>query len=249
MPLKTINGYAPIGAMDQQVDIWDQPLNSLPVLIAAGVWAQITTVPNTTLSPISTDLDQNQVWPRIKGHDVAQVAHTVIIGYMPGLLSRMFLVFNDTDNGPRRFDIDHFEDPDEHKVELRIAAIERNDGTDVFDALLNTTADILTRDTSAGDARGMSNPAFTTIATGIPCRVAFAKGLPKAIEVRAQSKLSVVYRQVFMRPWYLDPSPDGSYFPNTVVGGVTYNTQGLTHDHWLLIPSTTASLLVAKVDT
>lgn len=226
--------------MDRQVDIWDQPLNALPTLFLSGVWASIITVASTTLSPVSTNLGQTEVWPRILGQDVSQNPHMVTIPYVPGLLSRMFFVYNDPDNGARRFDIDRIVDPDEHKFELRILAIERKDGTDVFDTLLNTTADILTRDTSAGDSRGMSSPAFTVVAMGIPCRVAEGKGTPRGKEERAKSKLAIAYREVFMRPWFLDPSPDGAYIPNWVVSGTTYNTQPLTHDHWLRIPSASA---------
>jgi hypothetical protein len=239
MPLKSLSGYAPVGGMDRQVDIWDQPPKSLPVLIAAGIWAEILTLPNASLSPISTELGQNQVWPRLTSNDVSQVVHNVSIGYMPGLSSRMFLVYNDPDNGARRFDIDRIVDPDEHKMELRILAIERKDGVEVFDTLLNTTLDILTRDTSAGDSRGMSNPAFTVVAMGVPCRIAEGKGIPRGKELLAKSKLAIAYRQVFMRPWFADPSPDGSYIPNWTVSGNVFNTQPLTHFHWLRIPSVT----------
>ena len=239
MPLKSISGYRQLGTLDRQVDIWDQPLNSLPVLVAEGVWASIVSAPTNSLSPVSANLGQAEVWPRILGQDVSIAAHTVTIGYMPGLLSRMFLVYNDPDNGARRLDIDHFVDPDEHKFELVILAIERKDGTDVFDALLNTTADILVRDTSSGDKRGMSSPAFTTVATGILCRVAEGKEVPRGKEELARSKIAIAYREVFMRPWFLDPSPDGSYIPFWVHSGTTYNKQPLTHDHWLLIPSAT----------
>jgi hypothetical protein len=239
MPLKTISGYAPVGAMDRLVDIWDQPLNSLPVLFAEQVWARIVTVSNTSISPVSADLNQNAAWPRLDGQDVAQLAHTVTIGYMPGLVSRMFLVYNDADNGSRRMDIDRIVDPDERKMDLEILAIERKDGGDVFDALLNTTADILTRDTTGDDKRGMQNPTFTTIASGIPVRVSVGHGVPRGKEDRVKSKLAIGYRKVFMRPWFVDASPDGSFIPYWVVAGVTYNTRPLTHDHWLLIPSAT----------
>jgi hypothetical protein len=41
----------------------------------------------------------------------------------------MFVLYNDPDtDGPRRFDIDSINDPDEQKHELQILAIERNDG-------------------------------------------------------------------------------------------------------------------------
>lgn len=238
MPLKTINGYQPLGSLDRQVDIWDQPPpNSIPTLFAANVWARIDTPAVPTLSPVSPDLNQNDVWPRTLGQDVSQVAHMVTIGYVPGLLSRMFLVYNDPDNGARRFDIDHFVDPDEHKFELRITAIERKDGSDVFDTLLTATADILTRGTGSGDKRGISSPAFTTVASAIPCRVSVNHGVPRGQEELAKSKLALAYRKVFLRPWFADAAPDGSYIPFWVYEGTTYNTQPLTHDHWLLVPS------------
>lgn len=249
MPLKTINGYVAVGALDRQVDIWDQPTNALPSLVAAGVWAEIKTMARPSLSPVSTSLGQTEVWPRLAGQDVSQVVHMVTIGYRPGLLSRMFLVYNDPDNGPRRFDIDHFVDTDEHKFELRIIAVERKDGTDVFDTLLITTADILTRDTAAGDSRGMSNPAFTTVASNIPCRVAEGLPVPRGKELLAKAKVAISYRAVFMRPWFADPSPDGSYFPFWVNGGVTYNTKPLTHDNWLLIPSASVLNSLGKATT
>jgi hypothetical protein len=250
MPLKTLSrsalpgssqssGYTPGGAMDRQIDIWDQPPNLMPVLIASAVQAQIATKPPATASPVSTELGQKTVWPRITGQDAPSIPHLVTIRYMAGLKSRMFFVYNDPDNGARRFDFDRIVDPDEKKVELQILAIERMDGKDAFDALLNTTADILVRDTSAGDSRGMSNPAYTTVATAIACRVQEDGGTPAAKEERAKSKLNVDYRVVFMRPWFADPAPNGSFVPYVVVAAVTYNTQPLGHTHWLLIPSAT----------
>lgn len=232
--------YTDPGLMDRQIDIWDQPPNSLPVLFVAGVYAQITGVSSNTASAVSASLGQNIVWPRIDGQDVSMITHAVTIRYMPGLKGRMFLLYNDPDNGVRRFNIDRVVDPDEHKVELKILAIERNDGTDSFDALLTTTADVLTCDTSSGDRRGLSDPSFTTIATGVPCRVAMGKSVTRGKEDRAKSNVAVAYREVFMRPWFLDPSPDGSFVPYTAIGRVTYNTEPLTHAHWLLIPSSTA---------
>jgi hypothetical protein len=248
MPLKTLSrsalpgssqssGYTPVGAMDRQIDIWDQPPNLMPVLIAAGVQAQIATKAPTTVSPASTELGQKAVWPRITGQECAAIPHLVTIRYMAGLKSRMFFVYNDPDNGARRFDFDRIIDPDEKKVELQILAIERMDGKDAFDALLNTTADVLIRDTSAGDSRGMSSPAYTILATAIACRVQQDGGTPAGKEVRAKAKSSLDFQIVFMRPWFSDPAPNGSFFPYVVVAGVTYNTHPLTHNHWLLIPS------------
>ncbi len=231
--------YTNPGEMNRQVDIWDQPPNAMPVLFAEGVWAKITTIPTTTVSPTSPDLNQNTVWPRLPGQDVALIPHVCVIRYMPGILSRMFLVYNDPDNGLRRFYVDRPVDPDAQKVELHILAIERKDGKDLFDELLISTADILTRDISGDDKRGMANPAFTTVASAIPCRVSVNHGVPRGKEERAKSKLAIAYRKVFMRPWFLDASPDGSYIPYWVHSGTTYNTKPLTHEHWLLVPSAT----------
>jgi len=232
--------YTNPGLMDRQIDIWDRPPNSIPVLVAAGVYAQILGVATNTLSSVSSSLGQNTVWPRHEGQDISMVTHNITIRYQAGLKSRMFLIYNDPDNGIRRFNIDRIVDPDEHKVELNILAIERCDGADPFDAELNTTADILTRSGAIGDKRGASDPTFFTIATAIPCRVAPNKVASKGKEDRAKVKLALAYREVFMRPWFRDPSPDGSYFPFAVVNGITYNTQPLTHNHWLLIPSATS---------
>ena len=110
---------------------------------------------------------------------------------------------------------------------------------DPFDSTLILTADVLVRDTSAGDGYGLADTGFTTIATGIPCLVTSGSTAGRGKEFRAKSKESILYREVLMRPWYLDPAPDGSYVPYWVVNGITYNTQPLTHQHWLLIPSTT----------
>jgi len=229
--------YTDPGEMNRQVDIWDQPLVGAPVLVAAGIYAKIVGVASNTLSPISTHLGQENAWPRLDGARVAMATHNITIRYRAGLKSRMFLIYHDPDNGDRRFDIDRIVDPDEQKVELLILAIERNDGTDAFDGLLNATADVLIRDTSSGDKRGMSSPAFTTLTSGIACRVAEGTAIPRGKELLTRSKLAIAYRQVFMRPWFQDQSPDGSYIPYAVVSGVTYNTKPLTHDHWLLIPS------------
>ena len=232
--------YTNPGLMDRQVDIWDRPPNALPVLVATGVYSQITGVSTNTASAASPSLGQNTVWPRIVGQEVPQVSHAIVIRYRAGMKSRMFFIYNDPDNGPRRFDIDRIVDPDEHKVQLNILAIERCDGADPFDALLTATADILIRNGAVGDKRGISDPTFITIDTGIPCRVAPNKVAPKGKEDRGKAKLAIAYREVYLRPWFVDPSPDGSYVPYTVVASVTYNTQPLTHDHWLLIPSSTA---------
>jgi hypothetical protein len=229
--------YTDPGLMSRQIDLWDRPPNAPPVLVFSGIYSQILGVSNTTQSPVAPALGQNTAWPRLPGPQISQITHQIVIRYLPGLKSRMYIVYTDPDNGPRVFDIDRIVDPDEHKVELRILAFERADGADPFDAFLISTMDILERDTSAGDKLGMSSPAFNTVASGIACRVGMGKVAPKGKEERAKSKLAMAYREVYLRPWFSDPSPDGSFFPYTVVSGVTYNTKPLTHDHFLQIPS------------
>jgi hypothetical protein len=93
--------------------------------------------------------------------------------------------------------------------------------TDPFDALLISTADVLTRDASpagsSGDAYGLSDPAFTTVDTGVPCRVS-SNPVGTDKEMMARMKEDIAYKKVFMRPWY-DPN----------------NRNPLSHDHWLRI--------------
>lgn len=229
--------YTDPGQRNKLIDIYDRPPNSLPVIFQTGIYAKIEGVSSTTPSQASTELNQNIVWPRLVGQDMSLITHKVNIGYIAGLKSRMYIVYDDPDNGPRRFDIDRIVDPDEQKVELQILALERVDGADPFDAMLTSTLDILERDTAPGDELGISDPTFATIATGIPCRIAQGKGVERGKESRSKTTTAIAYREVYMRPWYRDPAPNGSYVPFTVLSGVTYNTQGLTHNHWFLVPS------------
>ncbi len=116
--------YTPIGGFTKQIDFWDQPTDpnsdgSKPdsVLFVAGVYAQIEGLWATTQAV------------KLGQQVVTEVTHRVTIRYMPGLRSRMFILYNDPDTpNPRRFDIDKIIDPDEKKVELRLNCIERNDG-------------------------------------------------------------------------------------------------------------------------
>jgi hypothetical protein len=125
--------YTDPGQMDRQIDIWDQPSEPNPdgskpdpVVFATGVYAQIIGVLATTEST------------RLKEQVITKITHKIVIRYMKGLRSRMFLLYRDPDltfdlstplwQQGRRFDPDRIVDPDEHKVELWIAAIERNDG-------------------------------------------------------------------------------------------------------------------------
>lgn len=232
--------YTDPGLMDRDIDIWDQPLNAMPVLFLAGVHAMIVGVDSTSESPVSSALGQVIAWPRLQGQDVPHVTHKVVIPYIAGLKSRMYIVYHDADNGDRRFDIDRIVDPDEHKHELRILAIERSDGHDPFDAMLTTTADVLARNITVGDEYGASDPTFIPLATGLSCRVSMSGAVPKGKEGREKSNVTVTYSVVYMRPWFEDQAPDGSFSPYVVVSGITYNTRPLTHEHWLLIPSSAA---------
>jgi hypothetical protein len=108
---------------------------------------------------------------------------------------------------------------------------------DPFDQTLISTADVLLRDASGGDAYGLPDTTFIAQMTSVPCLVISGSAAGKQKEMREKSKETVTYREVQMRPWFLDPSPDGSYVPYAVVGGTTYNTQPLTHNHWLRVPS------------
>src|ERR1700678_2227046 len=101
--------------------------------------------------------------------------------------------------------------------------------TDPFDSLLTLTASILERVASSAGGYGGA-PSFTIIATGVPCRVA-TFSVPADKEMLARAKEDIAFKKVYMRPWFLDPSPDGSYVPNWTVAGVTYNTEPLTHDN------------------
>ena len=106
---------------------------------------------------------------------------------------------------------------------------------DPFDQLLNLIASVLVRDLAGtGDAYGKNSPTFTTIATGIPCALGLLSvGTDR--EFLAKSKEGVAFRKVLLRPWFQDQSPDGSRVPYWVYQTVTYNTQPLSHLHWLLI--------------
>ncbi len=122
--------YTPLGQMDRLIDIWDQPPQPNPggsmpdpVLFAEGVYASIEGLWATTEAK------------KLAQQILSEISHRIIIRYMPGLKSRMFIRYNDPDSTdddgnvvPRRFTIDKIIDPDEHKVELRILATERNDG-------------------------------------------------------------------------------------------------------------------------
>jgi hypothetical protein len=232
--------YVDPGLMTEIIDVWDQPPNSKPIVFVEGIHAQKTEIANTTQSPVSAALGQNIAWPRLVGQDVSLVTTVFVIQYVPGIRSRMFILHHHPDDGLVRYDLDRPVDIDGQRHQLNLLTFKRADGADPFDAQLTSTLDILSRDTASGDKRGISDPTFTTIATGIPCRVAEGKTAQKGKEVRTKSTVALAYREVYMRPWFLDPAPDGSFVPFTVVSGITYNTKPLTHNHWLLIPSSTA---------
>jgi len=107
---------------------------------------------------------------------------------------------------------------------------------DPFDALLNQVAAILSRDApGSGDKYGQNSPVFATIASGVKCRYATLSQVPTDEEFLAKSKEAIAFRKVYLRPWFADASPDGSYQPNHVYESTTYNTEPLTHDNWLQI--------------
>jgi hypothetical protein len=233
--------YVDPGSMDKTIDIWDRPPNAPPVLFASGIPAQLLPVASTSASTSAPALGQNTAWPHlVGGPQLAIVGMSIIIRYLAGVKSRMYAIYNHPDNGPMIFDFDRVWDPDFHQQQLNIVAFQRADGADPFDALLTSTLDVLERDTTTGDKRGMSSPAFNTIASNIPCRVAMGQVAPAGKEDRAKMKIALAYRKVYIRPWFADPSPDGTYVPFYVYNGVTYNTQPLTHDHFFLIPSASA---------
>lgn len=109
--------------MRLQIDIWDQPTTpsgdgtSQPASrIVNGVYAKIESLWATTQARMQ------------RQQAVTQTTHRITIRYTSGLRTTNYIIYNDPDNGPRRFDIDSINDPDEMKVELQILAIERNDG-------------------------------------------------------------------------------------------------------------------------
>lgn len=116
--------------MNRLVDFWDQPTapqsdgaKAEPILSVTGIPAKIQS------------LWANTQARKLPQQVVTETTHKIIIRYRPGLRSRMFILYNDPDSKddsgnlvPRRFDIDSINDPDEHKQELQILAIERNDG-------------------------------------------------------------------------------------------------------------------------
>ena len=108
---------------------------------------------------------------------------------------------------------------------------------DPFDQTLISTADVLLRDATGGNKRGLPDTDFVLQMSSVPCLISYGGPAGKAKEFRAKTKETISYRLVFMRPWYLDPSPDGSFLPYHVFEGTTYNTTPLTHHHWLRIPS------------
>lgn len=124
--------HTPIGEMDRVIDVWDQPpapnldgTISDPVIFASGVFAKIESLWSTT----KARKQAQQV--------VSESTHRITMRYLAGLKRRMFIIYADPDFIPigveqweqgRRFDIESIGDPDEHKVEHQILAIERNDG-------------------------------------------------------------------------------------------------------------------------
>jgi hypothetical protein len=72
---------------------------------------------------------------------------------------------------------------------------------DAFDQSLTAVCSVMVRDAGVTcDAYGTADPTFTTLATGIPCRVSLGKG--RAREWKSGKKIAVNYKCVFMRPFF-----------------------------------------------
>lgn len=87
--------------------------------------------------------------------------------------------------------------------------------TDPFDLLLIARAAVMLRVASSAGGYG-GTASFTTLATGVPCRVA-EDSVPTDKEFLAKSKEGIAYKKVFLRPWF-----DSDNNP-------------LNHDHWFQI--------------
>lgn len=105
---------------------------------------------------------------------------------------------------------------------------------DPFDLMLNKVGVIKERTTSGYGGYG-GTPSLSTVGATAKCRYATLASVPTDIEFRSKSKEAIAFRKVFLRPWFVDQSPDGSYEPSHVIGPDTYNTQPLRPTHWLLI--------------
>jgi hypothetical protein len=79
--------YVDPGSMDKTIDIWDRPPNSLPVLFASGIAAQLLPVASTTQSTAAPALGQATSWPRLPGPQIALVTMSIIIRYLAGVKS------------------------------------------------------------------------------------------------------------------------------------------------------------------
>jgi head-tail adaptor len=116
--------YTDPGSMNKLIDFWDQPTAPNPDGSTGNVALFISGVPAKIESLWA--LTQARKLPQ---QVLTETSHRITILYMKGLRARMFVLYNDPDtDGPRRFDIDSINDPDEQKHELQILAIERNDG-------------------------------------------------------------------------------------------------------------------------
>lgn len=119
--------YTPVGDFVHLVDFLDPagaPRNSDgsdpdPTSFASGVPAACYPLAYTSGTEV------------VKPHQVLpEVTHKIVIRYMPGILSRMLVVFypmSDQTSG-RKFVIMRIKDPDERRVELHLICSERNDG-------------------------------------------------------------------------------------------------------------------------
>lgn len=111
MPLRTLSGYTPIGAMSRQVTFF-QPGIRNPVDASTGPPAAYGTSWAAIRALQGQELD--------KAQQIAQkVTHLVVIPYQPGIAESMTL-----QQEQRTFQIMAIEDPDEMHFELQLYCME-----------------------------------------------------------------------------------------------------------------------------
>jgi SPP1 family predicted phage head-tail adaptor len=111
LPLRTLSGYTPIGAMTRQITLF-LPGQRSPVDGSTGPPAAFGTSWASIRALQGEELDKAQL--------IAQkVSHLVAIPYQPGIVESMTLTWEN-----REFQISAIVDPDEMHFELRLYAFE-----------------------------------------------------------------------------------------------------------------------------
>ncbi len=109
--------------MKEQIDFYDQIPQPDPIgnkqpdqLFASNVWAKIE------------DLWSTSGPTEVREEILTKASHRIYINRMPGITSRMYVIWHSVD-GDKRLDISAPPgDPDGNHAYQRILAIERNDG-------------------------------------------------------------------------------------------------------------------------